>query len=143
MFVLFTEYGRFSGYDGLSGIGLYESRSDSLNVQFRLTIAGDKNGFAVYVDGNEYSKKDNIWRSLPLGGVWILGNQQDVREGGFDSVDQFFGKICDLQMWDYKMTREQLDLLFYSEVEMRGNFLESPPSKENMFEFNGNRYWSN
>ena len=99
-----------------------------VNVETRLTIAGDHEGFSVFVNGILINSKENGWKSIPLGGVWVLGQQQNTKDSGFDLIDTLKGKICNFQMWDFKMTNAQLSFLFSGESTLKGNVFDSPPS---------------
>ena len=57
-------------------------------------------------------------------------------DGGFDDGDMLKGKVCGFQMWDFKMTKEQLDFLLSGKSSLRGNIFDSPASYE--YELRGN-----
>ena len=92
------------------------------------TIAGDSEGFSVFIDKKFINEQKNDWKMVPLNGSWVLGQQQEVFEGGFENKDRVKGHLCDFQMWDFKMSKEQLELLFSKEVSLKGNFFDSPPT---------------
>ena len=76
-----------------------------------MTITGDETGGKVYFDKIPLTTEISDWRKIPLGGSRVLGQQQDSFLGGYDENDRLKGSICNFQMWDFKLSNEQLDLL--------------------------------
>ena len=138
--ILFQQSGRFKGFKSgkkdevLGSVALYRNQPNYVGVKRRLTITGDETGGKVYYDKIPLTSKISDWRKIPLGGSWVLGQQQDSLLGGYDETDRLIGSICNFQMWDFKMSNEQLDLLFSKDVNLRGNIFDSPPSNDNMYE---------
>ena len=70
------------------------------------------------------------WQApIKAGGSWVLGQEQDLVEGGFDRSQRFIGKICDFQIWDYGMNQDSMTKLFLNNGQVNaGNIFNSPPS---------------
>ncbi|XP_059211858.1 adhesion G-protein coupled receptor G6 [Centropristis striata] len=85
------------------------SKSDftSSMKQFCVLWSSSTGRVAVYFDGNYWPKTcySSSGHSVPGGGVFRLGGQQ-----GFE------GSVYNLRLWDYAMTRENLDKLSCDEV---------------------------
>ena len=57
----------------------------------------------MYVDGRkrfEVQGKEYETASLPTGGTWIIGQDQDEFEGGFVSNDSMKGALAEVNIWD-------------------------------------------
>ena len=135
MIVFFLPNGRLSQQgDADESVGLYADPGRDSNTAVRITIAGDKDSFTVFFDTEQKESRQNEWKSVPMGGSWVLGQQQDEFEGGFDVEDRVKGKICNFQMWDFKLSKEQLGLLFASDISVQGNLFNSPPTYQYSYE---------
>ncbi|XP_023209820.1 C-reactive protein 1.4-like [Centruroides sculpturatus] len=45
---------------------------------------------------------------IPKGGVFIVGQDQDALDGGYDADQAWFGDIADINMWDEVLTERQI-----------------------------------
>ncbi|CAH1259009.1 PKDREJ [Branchiostoma lanceolatum] len=69
--------------------------------------AGD---WKVYVNGTEIASGSGLaqGQSIPSGGTWILGQEQDSPGGGFNAADAFAGEISLLNVWDRVLTEAEI-----------------------------------
>ena len=111
-----------------AGLKLYDEPGRNRSAPVRITIAGDKEGFSVFFDTEKKVSKQNEWETVPMAGSWVMGQEQEEFEGGFHLKDRVRGKICNFQMWDFKLNEDQLGLLFASDISLRGNLFDSPPT---------------
>jgi len=77
----------------------------------RVTVTRSKSEISVYANGKFVGKK-NLATPIRPGGSWVLGQEQDSKEGKFDKTQRFIGNICDFQMWNYGMNPKSLKKLF-------------------------------
>ena len=118
--ILFGSYGWY-------GTANYDFPRE-INTTNRFTLTRVNSKISVYSNQNLVLETTSP-QSVRTGGVWLLGQDQDSVEGGFEIDDRFVGKICNFQMWNYGMNRESLGKLFRNDGSMaRGNFFDSPPS---------------
>ena len=57
----------------------------------------------MYVDGRkrfEVQGQDYETDSIPTGGTWIIGQDQDEFEGGFEEKDSMKGVLAEVNIWD-------------------------------------------
>ena len=57
----------------------------------------------MYVDGRkrfEAQHENYEVTSLPTGGIWIIGQDQDQRGGGFQSEESMKGMLAEVNIWD-------------------------------------------
>ena len=57
----------------------------------------------VYLDGNksfEVQKQKYVTGNLPAGGTWIIGQDQDTFEGGFQIINSMKGMLAEVNVWD-------------------------------------------
>ena len=98
----------------------------------RVTITRMNSEISVYINGkfvHKFAKISKIANPIRAGGSWILGQEQDQKEGGFQKNQRFTGKICDFQMWDYGMNEDSLKKLFLNDGSVApGNVFDSPPA---------------
>ena len=128
---LYLQQGRLDRKDESDvTVVLYENRNANPDAPIRITIAGNDDSFSVYFDAVKTVSKSGEWKSIPMGGSLVLGQHQEEFEGGFDRKDRVRGKICNFQMWDFKLSEGQLGLLFASDVTLKGNIFDSPPTYE-------------
>jgi len=92
----------------------------------RITVTRIKSEVSVYANGKFVGKK-TVATPIRPGGSWVLGQEQDAKEGKFDKTQRFIGKICDFQMWNYGMNPGSLKKLFAGSMKA-GNFFNSPPT---------------
>ena len=94
----------------------------------RVTITRVNSETSVYINGIFVHKK-KITDPIRSGGSWILGQEQDKKEGKFDKNQRFIGKVCDFQLWNYGMNQDSLNKLFLHDGSVApGNVFNSPPS---------------
>ena len=118
--ILFGSYGWF-------GVSSFDFPLE-VNTTNRFTLTRVNSKISVYANQKLVLETTSA-QSVRTGGVWLLGQDQDEVEGGFDIEDRFVGKICNIQMWNYGMNQESLDKLFLNDGSMApGNFFDSPPS---------------
>ena len=143
MMNLFAHNGRMYAHDHREGLVLYnyDQGNKEINKETRLTISGDHESFSALVNGEIVNSNVSDWRSITIGGTWVLGQQQDYEDGGFDDPDMLKGKVCGFQIWDFKMTKEQLKILLSSKSSLKGNIFDSPASYQ--YELRGNAKESN
>ena len=67
----------------------------------------------VYKNGEEVANKATTsGRKLKLGGVLVLGQDQDSRGGGFQSIQNFGGDLYNLVVLDKKLSSEEISDLY-------------------------------
>lgn len=54
----------------------------------------------VYVNGRWRYTKQRRTSSVPKGGTWILGQDQDKFEGGFTKIDSMKGILAEVNIWN-------------------------------------------
>ncbi|XP_078702672.1 neuronal pentraxin-2-like [Branchiostoma floridae x Branchiostoma belcheri] len=56
----------------------------------------------LYADGTlaDSGSGFNVGGSVRTGGIWILGQDQDVLGGGFDASQSFIGEMSEVNLWD-------------------------------------------
>ena len=57
----------------------------------------------IYVDGRkrfEVQEEKYVTPSLPTGGIWIIGQDQDTRGGGFEKRNSMKGLLAEVNIWD-------------------------------------------
>ncbi|XP_066275437.1 uncharacterized protein [Branchiostoma lanceolatum] len=71
------------------------------------STAGD---WKVYANGTEIASGSGLalGQSIPSGGTWILGQEQDRPGGGFNASDAFAGEISLLNVWDRALTEAEI-----------------------------------
>ena len=113
---------------------LYEDwPSTNVNDFERITVVKRANIVSLYVSGQlKLSKSLTTDTEFDTNGFWVLGQEQDQKEGGgFDKTQQFFGKICDFQMWDKGLDEGEIEKLFSNKNQVEaGNIFDSPPTYE-------------
>ena len=68
-------------------------------------VAWDLSGgkIKMHVDGRkrfEVQEKKYETVSPPTGGIWIIGQDQDRRGGGFEKIDAMKGLLAEVNIWD-------------------------------------------
>ena len=56
-----------------------------------------------YVDGTKsYEVKEKRYETarIPAGGTWIIGQDQDTFEGGFEKINSIKGALAEVNVWD-------------------------------------------
>ena len=51
------------------------------------------------------------YKPLPSGGSFLLGQDQDSPEGGFNADQAFSGQVAQVGLWDRMLTEEEILLL--------------------------------
>jgi hypothetical protein len=75
-----------------------------------------------------------IGKSLPGGGPWVIGQDQDTVGGGFVAEDTFLGEVSEVHVWNRVLSPAEIEVLVsscaqelvgnyvaYSDFEVRGN----------------------
>ncbi|XP_072884037.1 neuronal pentraxin-2-like isoform X2 [Hemitrygon akajei] len=79
----------------------------------------------VYQDGVSRGCGRSLapWHPIGLGGIFILGQEQDSVGGLFDATQAFVGNLSDFNMWDRVLEPAELRQLTACEVRAVGNLL--------------------
>ncbi|XP_041038312.1 neuronal pentraxin-1-like [Carcharodon carcharias] len=79
----------------------------------------------AYQDGSSRGKGDNLapWHPIKLGGVFVLGQEQDAVEDHFDASQAFVGALSDFQMWDRVLPPSDIESLAACSSALRGNLV--------------------
>ncbi|KAJ7984516.1 hypothetical protein DPEC_G00355620 [Dallia pectoralis] len=77
-------------------------------------VDGRRSTYQVYKRGHTIRPEGTI----------LLGQDADEHLGGLESVQSFVGEITDLHMWDYVLTRSQIQALHYGHKISRGNVFD-------------------
>merc|ERR1712142_1012763 len=114
------------GYIGSKN--LYNKKGDlplKIKSSQRITVTRIKSEVSVYANGKFVGKK-TVATPIRPGGSWVLGQEQDAKEGKFDKTQRFIGKICDFQMWNYGMNPNSLKKLFKNDGSVApGNYFNA------------------
>uniref|UniRef100_A0A3P8WI96 Si:dkey-14o18.2 n=1 Tax=Cynoglossus semilaevis TaxID=244447 RepID=A0A3P8WI96_CYNSE len=64
----------------------------------------------VFQDGEKKGSGQNLsaWHTIRPGGIFILGQEQDIMGGHFDVTQSFSGEMADLQFWSTVLTPDQI-----------------------------------
>uniref|UniRef100_A0A8C5QKG6 Pentraxin family member n=1 Tax=Leptobrachium leishanense TaxID=445787 RepID=A0A8C5QKG6_9ANUR len=69
----------------------------------------DSGVIQLWVNGKVYLRKvSNKGFTIPSPASIILGQEQDSYGGHFDAGQSFVGEMCDVHMWDYELTPEDI-----------------------------------
>ena len=79
----------------------------------------------VYVDGSFAEGIENInGEALPVGGVWIIGQDEDDVGGNFDRNQAFAGELTELHVWNRVLSHAEIkDLASSCASNMKGNYI--------------------
>ena len=65
----------------------------------------------IYVDGKKRIQEEGneyVKTSIPTGGTWIIGQDQDTFEGGFTKRDSMKGMLAGVNIWDRILCRYEI-----------------------------------
>ena len=65
------------------------------------------NGLYVYVNGQQFNYSGK-YDPIPLNGSLVLGQEQDIVDGGYSLEQAFHGKISRLNIWNGTLTFEEI-----------------------------------
>ncbi|XP_051901956.1 neuronal pentraxin-2-like [Pristis pectinata] len=79
----------------------------------------------VYQDGLSRGCGQNLapWHPIRLGGVFILGQEQDAVGGRFDATQAFVGNLSDFNMWDRVLQPDEVRRLAACDGRAAGNLV--------------------
>ena len=105
-----------------------------LNKFYRYTLTRKGRTMRMYWDGKLHYENNRVHRrSVPRGTYWLLGQDQDRKGGGFDSSQRFIGKMCNFQMWDVGLNKNQMTDFFKNPKKSsigKPKLFDNPPSYE-------------
>ena len=66
------------------------------------------------INGELVKKTNNHMKgkTVPAGGILVIGQDQDTLGGGFDARQSFVGKLYDINLWDYVLTQDEVASLY-------------------------------
>ncbi|KAL4624849.1 neuronal pentraxin-1-like [Arapaima gigas] len=64
----------------------------------------------AYLDGVPKGSGEDLsaWHTIQPGGVFILGQEQDIMGGHFDATQAFVGQMSDVQLWSRVLTAREI-----------------------------------
>ncbi|XP_029307815.1 neuronal pentraxin-1 [Cottoperca gobio] len=79
----------------------------------------------AYQDGVERGSGINLspWHPIKPGGVFILGQEQDILGGRFDATQSFVGEMSDLHMWSHVLPASDIYSLASCGSHLRGDII--------------------
>ncbi|XP_071530483.1 uncharacterized protein [Panulirus ornatus] len=100
------------------------------NTWCHLCLVATQTQFKLYNHGQLLETWSCAPDKLPLGGVLVLGQDQDTLGGGFSLGQAFRGRVSLLQLWPHHLTVKEMDSLDASEQPLLAGALfpwASPP----------------
>ncbi|KAL0984347.1 hypothetical protein UPYG_G00140290 [Umbra pygmaea] len=88
-------------------------------------VDGRRSTYQVYKPGHTIKPKGTV----------LLGQDPDKHLGDLEAVQSFVGEVTDLNMWDYVLTRSQIQALHYGHKISKGNIFDWATIEYNL---NGN-----
>ncbi|KAK5862205.1 hypothetical protein PBY51_017626 [Eleginops maclovinus] len=79
----------------------------------------------AYQDGEERGSGLNLspWHPIKAGGVFILGQEQDILGGRFDATQSFVGEMSDLHMWSHVLPASDIYSLASCGSDLKGDII--------------------
>jgi hypothetical protein len=92
-----------------------------------ITWNSDDGLLEVYLDGNLHYEDTNVTTGddIPSSGKWIIGQDQDNYNEGFEEESAFQGSLTDVNVWDRALDGNEIFILSLekcSGLGMQGNF---------------------
>ena len=103
------------------GIFVFDSRSHQLQISpnalwhhLAVTWENINGSYEIFVDGKFRERGEDLGKGtliIPEGNV-VIGNDKDSHiSAGFEARDAFVGNISRVNVWDYVLPRETIELL--------------------------------
>jgi hypothetical protein len=79
----------------------------------------------VYVNGAvAFNTTTMTGKSLPGGGPWVIGQDQDTVGGGFVAKDTFLGEVSEVHVWNRVLSSAEIKVLASScAQDLKGNYV--------------------
>ena len=106
---------------------------DGNNYHVCITWDLSNGGMKAYVDGKNRFGVQERTSKLPAGGTWIIGQDQDKFEGGFEKKDSMKGTLAEVNIWDRILESYEIAGL----ASCRGPLIEGNVKSHNDFEIIG------
>ncbi|XP_010887107.1 pentraxin fusion protein isoform X1 [Esox lucius] len=87
---------------------------ESLTGLAAFWVDGRRSTYQVYKRGHTIRPKGTV----------LLGQDPDKHLGDLEAVQSFVGEVTDLNMWDYVLTRSQIQALHYGHKIAKGNVFD-------------------
>ncbi|XP_075965498.1 neuronal pentraxin-2 [Anarhichas minor] len=89
----------------------------------------------AYQDGVQRGSGLNLspWHPIKPGGVFIMGQEQDILGGRFDATQSFVGEMSDVHMWSHVLTASDIYSLASCGSHLRGDVIAWSESEVALF----------
>ncbi|XP_010786831.1 neuronal pentraxin-2 isoform X2 [Notothenia coriiceps] len=79
----------------------------------------------AYQDGEQRGSGTNLspWHPIKAGGVFILGQEQDILGGRFDATQSFVGEMSDLHLWSHVLPASDIYSLASCGSDLKGDVI--------------------
>uniref|UniRef100_A0A3P8USY9 Neuronal pentraxin-2-like n=1 Tax=Cynoglossus semilaevis TaxID=244447 RepID=A0A3P8USY9_CYNSE len=101
------------------------SLSDGQRHHVCVTWSTRDGQWEAYQDGVQRGAGNNLspWRPIKPGGVFILGQEQDILGGRFDATQSFVGEMSDVHMWSHVLSATDIHSLASCGSYLRGDVI--------------------
>ena len=107
--------------------------ADGNNYHVCITWDLSNGEMKAYVDGKNRFGVQETTSNLPAGGTWIIGQDQDKFEGGFEKKDSMKGTFAEVNIWDRILESYEIAGL----ASCRAPLMEGNVKSHNDFEIKG------